>query len=185
MALILPLRRRAAPTKKALSDLVYTMRLVLNILVVLTLGGISVFVLMNRQADAIKSDQIQATKAEVHRFQRQITLQAAIAHVELTAQGFPVTIDPVWFQNRLPHNPLLEVGRPWVEIAGSDERSLLHPADLAARDSAAAQFWYTPYKGIVRARVPADVSDQRALDIYNEVNDSSLADLFSRIAPGR
>ena len=161
------------------------MRILLNILIALTLVGIGVGAVMSRQADTIKKDQIKTTKAEVRRFQRQITLQATVAEIELTAEGFPVTIDPTWFQGGLPHNALLEVGRPWVEIAGWDERSLLHPVDLAARDSEAAQFWYSPYKGIVRARVPADISDRRALKIYNRVNGTGLMHMFSRIDPER
>ncbi len=159
------------------------MRILLNILIALTLIGIGVVIVMSRQADGAKQDQIKTTKEEVRRFQRQITWQATVADVELTSEGFPVTIDPKWFQDRLPHNPLLEVGRPWVQIAGWDERALLHPSDLAARDSAAAQFWYSPYKGIVRARVSADISDERALKIYNRVNGTGLMHMFSRIDP--
>ncbi len=161
------------------------MRTLLNILVALTFVAIGVVVVMSRQADTIQKNQIKTTKAEVLRFQRQITLQATVADVELTAEGFPVTIDPKWFQDHLPHNPLLEIGRPWVEIAGWEERSLLHPIDLAVRDAAGTQFWYSPYKGIVRARVPADISDERALKIYNHVNGSGLMHIFSRIAPER
>lgn len=158
------------------------MRILLNILIALTLVGIGVVVVMNRQVDTIKQDQIKKTKEEVRRFQRQITLQSAVADIELTSKGFPVTIDPLWFDGLLPSNTLLEVGRPWVQIAGWAERASLHPMDLAARDAAAAQFWYSPYKGVVRARVPADISDERALRIYNHVNGSRLTDMFSRIA---
>lgn len=161
------------------------MRILLNILIALTLIGIVVVVAMSLQADGIKKDQIKTTKVEVRRFQRQITLQSAVADIELTSEGFPVTIDPLWFDGHLPSNTLLEVGRPWVQIAGWDERASLHPIDLVARDAAAAQFWYSPYKGIVRARVCADISDERALRIYNQVNGSGLTDMFSRIATER
>ena len=50
-----------------------TMRILLNILIALTLVGIGVVVVMNRQAHAIKQDQIKKTKDEVRRFQRQIS----------------------------------------------------------------------------------------------------------------
>lgn len=158
------------------------MRILLNILIALTLVGIGIVVVMNRQVDAIEQDQIKKTKEEVRRFQRQIMLQSAVADIELTSQGFPATIDPQWFEGFLPSNTLLEVGRPWVQIAGWDERASLHPIELAAHDAAAAQFWYSPYKGIVRARVPAYISDERSLRIYNRVNGSGLTDIFSRIA---
>ena len=157
------------------------MRILLNILIGLTLLGIGIVVAMSLQADVVKEDQIKTTKVEVRRFQRQITLQSAVSDIELTSEGFPVTIDPLWFDGHLPSNTLVEIGRPWVQIAGWDERASLHPADLTARDAAAAQFWYSPYKGVVRARVPADISDERALEIYNQVNGSRLTDMFSRI----
>ncbi len=158
-----------------------SMRILLNILIALALIGIAVVVAMSLQADGIQQDQIKTTNVEVRRFQRQIALQSAVADIELTSEGFPVTIDPLWFEGQLPTNTMLEHGRPWVQIAGWDERASLHPIDLAAHDVAAAQFWYSPYKGIVRARVPADISDERALRIYNQVNGSRLTDMFSRI----
>ena len=165
--------------RKALSDLL-RMRTLLNILVAAMLMGILVGVVMIRSTEGIKQDQIRTARDEVRRFQRQIAFQATMADVELTAEGFPVTADPNWFHGDLPKNPLIEAGHPWVEIAGRNERSLLHPLDLKVRDAAAAQFWYNPYKGIVRTRVPADISDARALKLYNQANHSSLGGLFSR-----
>ncbi len=156
------------------------MRTLLNILVAVMLAGILVGVVMIRSTKGMKQDQIRTARDEVRRFQRQITFQTTIADVELTAEGYPVTPDPNWFHGNLPQNPLIEVGHPWVEVAGRDERSLLHPPDVVVRDAAAAQFWYNPYKGIVRARVPADISDVRALEFYNQVNDSRLGGVFSR-----
>ncbi|MCH8315569.1 MAG: hypothetical protein IIA64_06310 [Planctomycetes bacterium] len=156
------------------------MRTLLNILVVVMLAGILVGVVMIRSNKGIKQDQIRTARDEVRRFQRQITFQATIADVELNAEGYPVTADPNWFHGNLPQNLLIEAGHPWVEIAGRNERSLLHPLDVVVRDAAAAQFWYNPYQGIVRARVPASISDARALEVYNQVNDSRLGGLFSR-----
>ena len=156
------------------------MRTLLNILVAVMLAGILVGVVMIRSTEGIKQDQIRTARDEVRRFQRQITFQTTVADVELTAEGYPVSADPKWFQGNLPENPLLKAGHPWVEIAGRNERSRLHPLDLVVRDAAAAQFWYNPYQGIVRARVPADISDARALEFYNQVNDSSLGGVFSR-----
>ncbi len=157
------------------------MRTLLNILVAVMLVGILVGVVMIRSNNGIKQDQIRTARDEVRRFQRQITFQTTVAEVELTAEGHPLTADPNWFHGNLPQNSLIEAGHPWVEIAGRNERSLLHPLDVVVRDAAAAQFWYNPYKGLVRARVPADISDARALEVYNQVNDCSLGGLFSRI----
>ena len=161
------------------------MRVILNILVFLTLVAVLVGVVAIQSTNRIKEDQITSAREEVRRFQRQITLQAAVAEVELNARGFPTTIDPSWFNGKLPANPLLEVGHPWVEIAGRDARLLMHPVDLAVDDLSEAQFWYNPYKGILRARVPADISDAKAVKLYNRVNSADLTDLFSRVDPSQ
>ena len=42
-----------------------------------------------------------------------------------------------------------------------------------------AAFWYNPYTGTVRGRVSQQVSDSKALELYNEINDSALTTLFA------
>jgi hypothetical protein len=41
-----------------------------------------------------------------------------------------------------------------------------------------SRFWYNPYAGVVRARVPQGASDAAALKMYNAVNVSRLRSLF-------
>ncbi|RMD62322.1 MAG: hypothetical protein D6824_06910 [Planctomycetota bacterium] len=51
-----------------------------------------------------------------------------------------------------------------------------------AVDESVASFWYNPGTGAVRARVPATVSDQRAVELYNRVNNTSLRSIFEGAA---
>lgn len=118
-------------------------------------------------------------RAEVRRFQQQISLQAALANVNSKERGYPGTVDPAWFEDNLPANPMLPVGHPWVEVAGPDQHQLAHPRERIAHSRSLARFWYNPANGFVRARVPMDLSDAAAAELYNYINDCSLPELFS------
>ena len=91
------------------------------------------------------------------------------------------TVDAAWFSGNLPVNPLLAGGHPWVEVAGESVRELTHPVRRMATGTNVAQFWYNPYKGVLRARVPADVSEATGMDLYNRVNDCDLEKLYGRV----
>jgi hypothetical protein len=155
------------------------MRLLMDTLVALMLAGILVGVVFHTRTDHETDQTKQTTRLELRRFQQQIALQSALAKVERTERGYPVTIDPEWFQGNLPSNPLLGPEHPWVEIAGSDQQDLLHPLERVASNKGIAKFWYNPYLGLVRARVPVGMSDSASLELYNFVNDSNLPDLFA------
>ncbi len=156
------------------------MRVILDSLVALMLIGILSGVVLYTHAGRRLEDKIELARAEVERFQSQIMLQAAMEKIEMSQRGYPASIDAAWFAGNLPMNPLIGPSHPWVEIAGESERDLQHPRNRIAFDLGAAQYWYSPYTGVVRARVPAEVSDARALRLYNRVNGSHLVDLYSR-----
>jgi len=156
------------------------MRLILDSLVALMLIGILSGLVLYTRSERRLEDNIELARAEVERFQSQIMLQAAMEKTEMSQRGYPVSIDAAWFAGNLPINPLLGPSHPWVEIAGDTERDLQHPRNRIAFDHATAQYWYSPHTGVVRARVPAEVSDAMALRLYNRVNGSSLTDLYSR-----
>ena len=63
-------------------------------------------------------------------------------------------------------------------LADERHRDYLHPHNLVAGDSSIAGFWYNPYQGLVRARVPPGVSDATVLKLYNEINDCTLESIF-------
>ncbi len=128
--------------------------------------------------------QQETARAELHRFQQQIALHTAIGPYEHGKTLFPVTIDPQWFNGNLPENPLLDDTHPWLEIAAATDRSA-HPRELVADDCGLAKFWYCPATGMVRARVPAQISDAATIELYNSVNESSVTDMTGAESPQR
>ena len=140
------------------------------------LGGASFHVRQQRAAD----EAVRATHLDLMRFQQQLNLQRALNDRDHGTLGYPRDIDPAWFGEDRPINALSELDRPWVEIASSRDHERLHPRSLVMLDRNEAAFWYNPFRGVVRARVPAGISDQHALDLYNEVNECALESLFQR-----
>ena len=108
-------------------------------------------------------------------------LKAQLGEVEVSTANYPMMIDPAWFEDNVPTNPLLHRGHPLVEIATEQQQDLQHPVERAVseRDRGMAQFWYNPYRGILRARVPNAGTDSKTLDLYNRVNDCRLPSLFA------
>lgn len=110
--------------------------------------------------------------------QHEVNLRMASEDSPLNEWGFPPSIDPKWFGDSVPSNPLLDHERPWLEVATGRDCFRLHPAFPTAIDQTKAEFWYNPRRGIVRARVPQMVSDRKTLEVYNRINNSELARLF-------
>lgn len=121
---------------------------------------------------------------DVRRLEKEIRFRAATGKVELNARGWPLTIDPNWWdKGQAPQNWLLDKGRAWVEVASVDQAGLLHPPVRLAVDSSQAAFWYNPNQGVVRARVPVMVSDEQALELYNRINGTGLGSIFAVETP--
>lgn len=155
------------------------MRLLLDTLVALMLAGLLVGVVFHNRTDREVDKSRETTRMELRRFQQQVALQSALAKVERNDRGYPLTIDPEWFQGNLPSNPLLGPEHPWVEIASPEHKDLMHPQERVASGKSVAKFWYNPHAGIVRARVPVGMSDSASLELYNFVNGASLPNLFA------
>lgn len=132
-----------------------------------------------RDKDAL----IGRAESDLRRMDLEVKYRAASKSTELNSRGWPVTIDPAWFENQAPDNPLVDRDRPWVEVAGTQQADLIHPPVRMAVDSTMAAFWYNPYQGIVRARVPVMVSDEEATRLYNRINGTALASIFAREVP--
>lgn len=145
------------------------------VLLVLAVAAGVMYVRLDRQREEAT---VLAVMADVQRFQQEVQKRAATGESDNNARGWPVTIDPAWFAGNPPQNPLLSSDRAWVEVAPPEQAYLKHPEVRIAADSALAAFWYNPYQGIVRTRVPATMSDERALALYNRLNHCALASLF-------
>lgn len=143
---------------------------------VAVVGGAVYFQRARREEEAM----FQKAQTDLRRMELEIKYRAATKTTELNGRGWPVTIDPAWFQGNAPSNPMLEDGRPWVEVAGTQQAEFMHPPIRMAVDKELAAFWYNPYQGVVRARVPVMVSDDKATELYNRINGVSVSSIFVR-----
>lgn len=123
--------------------------------------------------------EVNFTAGELRRFETELKVRSATGGTELNGRGWPVMVAPEWFGASPPQNTLLPEVHPWVEIAPVEEAEELHPRVRVAEHPVIAAFWYNPYTGVVRARVPAQLSDKATLDLYNQVNASKLDSLFA------
>jgi len=150
------------------------------LVVVLALGS---GVLLFERARKDREATIHRVAADARRLELELKYRAASKSVELNPRGWPVTVDPKWFDLAPPINSLLSPHRPWVEVASTDEAGLMHPRVRMAVDESYAAFWYNPYQGVVRARVPVMVSDEHAAEIYNRVNGTTIGSIFFEERP--
>jgi hypothetical protein len=155
------------------------MGLLYDTLIAAMLAAIFAIIVLHNRADSAENSARELAREDVRRFQQEITLQTALAKVKHDERGYPPTIETSWFNGQLPKNPLISPDHPWLEIAGTDQKDLDHPVERIAAEKSVASFWYNPCTGILRARVPAGISDSAALDLYNYINDCNLPELFA------
>lgn len=154
------------------------MRLFMDAVVALMLLALLAGVVWYNKQDNVQQKDRETARSECRRFQQQIALQSALARGDRNERGYPETIDPAWFQGVNPNNPLVNPVNPWVQVAGPEHKYLLHPPDPVCATKSIAKFWYNPYMGVVRARVPSGFSDAASLELYNFINDCQLTELF-------
>ena len=158
------------------------MRWAIDNLVAIMISGVVAGVMLYYRSTEQEDQNREVLRGDVIRFNNEVTLQSALGRVDISVRGFPTTIDPEWFSvenGGIPDNPLLDGTHPWLEIAGVAQAELTHPPVRVGAESTSAKFWYNPYTGNVRARVPAGLSDAETLVLYNYVNSSDLTDLFA------
>jgi hypothetical protein len=128
-----------------------------------------------QQQDA---QQLAAVSQGLRRFEQVLAFRGASKEAQTSERGWPLTVDPTWFASDAPRNLLITPDRPWLEVATAEQGEFQDPPVRIALSSDTAAFWYNPYKGIIRARVPIAISDQRALELYNRVNGTSLDNIY-------
>jgi hypothetical protein len=124
--------------------------------------------------------EIKHIPVELRRFEQVLAFQSASGQTQINTRGWPVTIEPQWFNGDPPRNNVVSQDRPWLEIATPEQADLSDPVIRMTIDRSLAAFWYNPYRGIVRARVPMQIRDDRSLAMYNSVNGTSLASIHGR-----
>ncbi|MFG0258414.1 MAG: hypothetical protein ACF8GE_10975 [Phycisphaerales bacterium JB043] len=159
------------------------MRLIFNAMVLLLLAGLVVggvwYVRQQREDEARLLDTLNS----VQKIHREVKVQAGMRNGELNGRGWPVTIDPAWFDDNVPRNLVVSQDRPWLEVAPPEHADYLHPTVRMTISSEVAGFWYNPGNGIIRARTPVTVSDRLATEMYNTINGTSLKSIFEDTTP--
>lgn len=155
-------------------------RWLIDIAAVLTLAMLALGTLHVMQDRKEEEAAVERTATSVRRMELEVKYRGATGAVTVTGRGFPSTVDPTWFKDAPPLNELVTRDRPWVEVATPDQADMLHPPVRMTLDNRTASFWYNPYQGVVRARVPVLVNDDAALELYNRINGCSLLSIFDR-----
>lgn len=154
------------------------MRFVRDVLLLIVLTAVGAGVVMYQRNQREEQETLMRAVSETRRLEMEVKFRAATKDAELNARGWPVTIDPAWFEKDPPTNTLVGYDRPWIEIASAEESELQHPSVRMTIEEDTAAFWYNPYQGVVRARVPVMVSDEQATALYNRVNEATLGSIF-------
>lgn len=154
------------------------MRLLIDSLIAMMLLGILAAVLLYHRERTQDLEQLRRTHQALAQLQEQALYRSALGEeaVERSPIGFPVRIEPAWFSNKLPHNALVSGDRPWLDIAPPGDMSDQPPDPIILGPDQAA-FWYNPNRGIFRARVMPQVSEQSTLELYNQANNTAMPSL--------
>jgi len=154
------------------------MRRTVNILAVILAVALGAWYAWRGVHQRLDAQRIASVSDEVRRLRRMIAYHAGVADADINEFGWPTDVDPAWFDDDPPINTLLPRDHPWLEIASREDGALQHPPRIIALRITDAGFWYNPLRGIVRARVPAGISDQSALKMYNAINHTSATSIF-------
>ncbi|MFM7260756.1 MAG: hypothetical protein ACKO3W_09150, partial [bacterium] len=129
-----------------------------------------VLALQAHQQTLAEHSAIQSTRASIAQIEAELGIRSALGKAELNEFGHPSSVDRSWFDEVPPCNALACDNAPWIECALPFERGREHPRDPTFRGGRGAMFWYNPWRGVVRARVPESASDEATRALYAEVN---------------
>jgi len=150
------------------------MRWIVDGLMALMVTGILAAVVWyhhGRQEAAKRNAAVQEALSQLH----ELLITHAAIDPDLLEQGvYPKEVPPEWFtESEPPRNVLAGESHPWLDIAPEGDLSA-HPPDPVLDSPNQAGFWYNPNRGIFRARVPRQFTEQETLSLYNRLNDCSL-----------
>lgn len=159
------------------------MRFVINVLCASCFLALVVALFITAKNAAVEAIAVDGAATSVQQIEQIIRLRSSMKDTVLNERGYPVTVSPGWFKDEdgkgsVPANPLMQEGQPWLEIAGEQDAGLEHPPVRLAVSDSLAQFWYNPYQGIIRARIPVMVSDAKSTDLYNRINGTNIAGIL-------
>lgn len=162
------------------------MRLIVDSLIALMLVAILGTIVLHYRQQQQEFEQIRIVHHALARLHEQTIYHRALEQVREArarhartvneAVDFPEFVAPTWFGDDLPLNVLAPIRQPWLDVAAPAD-SGDHPPDPVIKHPDQAGFWYNPNRGVFRARVPAQFSEERTLELYNRVNATYLLEL--------
>jgi hypothetical protein len=151
------------------------MRWLTNAILGLIIVGMAVGLGWQHRRTWSQQARIETVRQALRAIQSEAIYHPAVGQVDAERTGFAKHVDPEWF-NEPPKNALVRaegVRCPWIDQPMGSYRSRFNPVYIVADEDRAA-FWYNPSRGVVRARVPRQLSQQATVDLYNRVNGTAL-----------
>lgn len=152
------------------------MRLLVDSLIALMLAAILVGLLIHHREQQHRVDRVQDVHQALTHLYDQSAYRVAVGEVAKTSTGFAAFVSPMWFDDQLPINVWTTGKHPWLDIA-PDSDGENHPPDPVILRPDQAGFWYNPSRGVFRARVAPQLSNQETLRLYNQLNNTALSAL--------
>lgn len=159
------------------------MRLMVDSLIAVMLAAVlaGVFIhFKDERRESVRHDMVRRALATLH---EQTVTQAGL-DPETGSYEFPTYIAPKWFQFAVPVNVLVQGRHAWIDVAPPGDYHD-HPPDPILTHGRQAGFWYNPERGVFRARIPRQTTDQRTLEVYNAINGAGLKAIPTNIDPKR
>ena len=148
------------------------MRVLIDILILAMLVAMVAGAALYLHGEQRDLDKCELVHGSLKRMYEQAVFQGSLEPTP-PESGFPARVRRDWFQGSPPLNPLAKAHQPWVDIAPADDAGI-HPPDPILNSPTQGGFWYNPSRGVIRARVPAQFSDQATLELYNLANHATL-----------
>jgi len=148
------------------------MRRVIDILIVLMLVAVLIGLVWHYRAEAKDLENYRTVHDAMSRLYEQALFHGTLDD-QTTKAGFPLILQPKWFGDSLPVNVEAGEGQPWLDIAPLGDMSD-HPPDPIIYNGEQAGFWYNPNRGLFRARVRTQFTDEETLALYNQLNNTAL-----------
>ena len=159
------------------------MRRVVDILIVLLLVAVMIGLVLHYRGEQEALKNYRAVHEAISKLYEQALFQGSL-NENTTKAGFPLMIYPKWFPEHLPVNVAVPDTQPWLDIAPLGDMSD-HPPDPVIVDGEQAGFWYNPNRGLFRARVTLQFTEEETLTLYNQLNNTALKILPRDTKPER
>jgi hypothetical protein len=150
-----------------------SMRLLIDSLIAIMLVAVLAGIILHHRQQQRLLAQYQSLHQSLAQFREAVVYNGALDQSITNEWGYPRTISPLWFPEGLPNNELIPGRHPWIDLAPPGDMNDQPPDPIATRESQAG-FWYNPTRGVIRARVTPQFTDQATLSLYNQINGTML-----------